>query len=294
MKLAYVCTNFNNAAVTRAAVESLGRGATGIDLRIVVVDNRSRGEEVSQLRELAAEYDVVDLVESPANLGYFRGLNLGLRHLQGQHPDHEHVVIGNNDLIFPEDFARTLDRHRDVLDEWAVVAPDIVTHEGVHQNPHVRVPISTWRKRVWGIHASTYPAAVTVRVLARMTRRLTIRPENAPDGAHHLAPGPVEQGYGACYLLGPAFWRHFRRLAAPTFLMQEEFFLYEQLKLIGQLTYYDPRFVVVHAGHATTGAIPSRRQWEFVRDAHRIYRRYAALSVEEQRRFIERSLEDRE
>jgi GT2 family glycosyltransferase len=294
MRLAYVCTNFNNAGVTREAVESFVRGKAGADLRIVVVDNRSRDDDLARLRAFAAEYNEVDLVESPSNLGYFRGLNLGLRHLQQRYAAHVHVVVGNNDLIFPEDFARTVDRYRAILEEWAVVAPDLVTRDGIHQNPHVRVPISSWRKRIWAIHASTYSAAVAVRVMARMTRRFTIRPENAANGAHHLTPGPVEQGYGACYLLGPAFWRHFRRLAAPTFLMQEEFFLYEQLKLIGQLTYYDPRFVVVHAGHATTGAIPNRRQWQFVRDAHRIYRQYASLSTPERRRFIERSLEDPE
>jgi GT2 family glycosyltransferase len=294
MRLAYVCTNYNNASITREAAESLLRGAAGVDLRIVVVDNRSRDDDLARLRTLASEYDQVDLVESPSNVGYFRGLNLGLRHLRQRYPAYEHVVVGNNDLIFPEDFARAVDLHRDILEEWAVVAPDLVTRDGVHQNPHVRVPIGAWRKRIWAIHASAYSAAVAIGVMARMTRRFTIRPENAAGSPHHRTAGPVEQGYGACYLLGPAFWRHFRQLAAPTFLMQEEFFLYEQLKLIGQLTYYDPRIVVVHAGHATTRAIPSRRHWEFVRDAHRIYRQYAALSAPERRRFIERSLEDPE
>ena len=292
MKLAYVCTNYNNARVTRDAVRSLVGSAHGADLRIVVVDNQSRPESLAALRGLAEEHEQLDVVASPSNVGYFRGLNLGLRHLEEHRPGHDLVVVGNNDLLFPEDFVRTVDEHRAVFDQWAVVAPDLVTPDGVHQNPHVRIPISPWRKRVWGLHASSYAVAVAVRMAARLTRSITTRPENLPTGDHYRTPGPVEQGYGACYLLGPVFWKHFRRLAAPTFLMQEEFFLYEQLKLIGQLTYYDPRFVVVHAGHATMGAIPSRRQWEFVRDSHRIYRQYARLSAPERRQFIERSLED--
>lgn len=294
MKLAFVCTNYNNAAVTRDAVESLTRGATGADLRVVVVDNRSRDDELARLRASIGAHDHVEIVASPSNVGYFPGINLGLRHLQRHHPDREYVIVGNNDLLFPEDFTQRIEQHRAIFDQWAVVAPDLVTPAGIHQNPHVRVPISEWRKRVWGVYASSYAAAVAVRLAARLTRRLTVRPENVPNGTHHLTPGPVEQGYGACYLLGPVFWRHFRRLAAPTFLMQEEFFLYEQLKLIGQLTYYDPRFVVVHTGHATTATMPDRRQWEFVRDSHRLYRRYASLSAAERRRFIEHSLEDAE
>src|SRR6185437_6492043 len=99
-------------------------------------------------------------------------------------------------------------------------------------------------------------------------------------------PGPIEQGYGACYLLGPVFFKHFSRLWAPTFLMQEEFFLYEQLKEIDQLTYYDPRFVVFHHGHATMDHMPSRRQWTISREAHRVYKRYLAMSPAERRNLI--------
>ena len=93
-------------------------------------------------------------------------------------------------------------------------------------------------------------------------------------------------GYGACYLLGPLFFRHFDCLCAPTFLMQEEFFLSEQLKFIGQMTYYDPRFVVQHVGHATMHRVPSRRHWGFSRDAYRTYKCYLGLSREEQCRLI--------
>jgi GT2 family glycosyltransferase len=294
LRIAFVCTNYNNAAVTEAAVRSLHGAAGDVQIRHVIVDNRSRDDELDRLRELAAAHDQVDLIESPTNRGYFRGLNLGLAHLRQRYPDHEYVVVGNNDLLFTADFVQQLERHREVLDEWAVVAPDLVTPEGAHQNPHVRVSISRWRKRVWRVHAASYPAAMAVRLLARLTRCLTARPENAPTSRHYLEPGPVEQGYGACYLLGPAFWRHFRRLAAPTFLMQEEFFLSEQLKLIGQSVYYDPRFSITHAGHATTGAIPSRRQWQFVHEAHRVYRHYESLSASDRRRFIERALEEAE
>ena len=88
----------------------------------------------------------------------------------------------------------------------------------------------------------------------------------------------MEQGYGACYLLGPMFFRHFRALYAPSFLLQEEYFLFEQLRTIGQLTYYEPSVVVRHRGHATMGALPGRRHWMFSRDAHRLYTAFRRLS----------------
>jgi hypothetical protein len=70
-------------------------------------------------------------------------------------------------------------------------------------------------------------------------------------------------------------------------MMQEEFFLSEQLRRINQMVYYDPRFVVQHHGHATTDTLPSRRHWEISRDAHSVYKRYLAMAHGERARFID-------
>lgn len=282
MKLGFVCTNYNNASYTRTAVASLHAGARTRDVRVVVVDNHSEAQDVAALEAVASEFPGVELVLNQENVGYFAGLNLGIHHLRSRAPEVGHLVVGNNDLVFPTDFAETVERHRDVLETWAVVAPDLVTPEGIHQNPHVLHPLGRIRKLIWDLYFLSYWSGVLVKRAARITNPFTIRAENASDSELYRTAGPIEQGYGACYLLGPAFFRHFDRLCAPTFMMQEEFFLYEQLKGIGQLTYYDPRFVVLHQGHATMDKLPSRRHWEISRDAHRTYKRYLAMSPAEQ------------
>ena len=286
MKLGYVCTNFNNSLFTRAAIASLHAGGRGTDVHIVVVDNQSRQDDVAALRQVAAAYPNVELILQDENVGYFPGLNVGIRAMRRQHPEVEYLVVGNNDLEFPPDFLDQVDRYGQILEEWAVVAPDLVTPEGVHQNPHVLHPISRVRRTIWNVYYASYVGAAVIRRVAHLTRRLTARAENATGSELHRVAQPVEQGYGACYLLGPAFFRHFEAFSAPTFLMQEEFFLYEQLKRIGQLTYYDPRFVVGHAGHATMGKLPSRRHWSLARDAHRIYNRYRGMTTVEQNSFL--------
>lgn len=286
MKIGYVCTNYNNSGYTRAAIASLHASGHADDVHVVVVDNQSLPDDVVALRRAAAEFPNVELVLQSTNVGYFAGLNVGIRTLRQRHPDVVHLVVGNNDLEFPAEFVPQVARHREVLEQWAVVAPDLVTPEGVHQNPHVLHPISRARRAVWDAYYASYPIAMVIRKLAHLTRRLSVRPENAPGSALYQVAQPVEQGYGACYLLGPAFFRHFDAFCAPTFLMQEEFFLYEQLKRIGQLTYYDPRFVVRHRGHATMGTLPSRRHWALAREAHRVYKRYLDMSTTEQDSFL--------
>ena len=282
----FVCTNYDNARYTRAAIASLHADASRDDVRVVVVDNHSKERDVAELRAIAAEFPRVELVLNPENVGYFRGLNIGIRRMRERFPEAEVLVVGNNDLEFPAGFVATVQRARTVFDEHAVVAPDLVTPDGVHQNPHVLHPISGLRRLVWDVYFLHYWAAVAVRVVARLTRRWTVREENAADSTLHRREGPVEQGYGACYLLGPAFFRHFEGFYAPTFLMQEEYFLSEQLGTIGQRTWYDPRFVVRHVGHATMGTLPGRRHWAISREAHRAYKDFFRRPLDERRRII--------
>ncbi len=279
----YVCTNYGNTHFTRAAVASLHAGARPEAVRVVVVDNASAEPERAALRALAAEFPHVDLVLHDRNVGYFPGLNLGIARMRARFPEAELLVVGNNDLVFPEAFVPTVLGLRTLLEEWAVVAPDLVAPDGQHQNPHVLHPVSRLRRLVWDVHYAHYWAGALVRLAARATRRLTVREENAAGSTLWRTAGPVEQGYGACYLLGPAFFRHFTALYAPTFLMQEEYFLYEQLRTIGQLTYYDPRVMVRHVGHATMGRLPSRRHWAIARDAHRVYKDFSRRSDAERR-----------
>ncbi len=284
--IGFVCTNYNNSAFTRRAVETLSSVGGWDAVRVVIVDNCSREDDVAALRDLQQEYPEIVLLLNDTNVGYFPGLNLGIRCMRARFPDVATMVVGNNDLEFPPAF---LDEVRAVyaqLTHWAVLAPDLMTPDGVHQNPHVIRPISSLRRFVWDVYYTNVALASLVRLAARLTRSFTVRAENALGSELWRTPGPVEQGYGACYLLGPRFFQSFTGFYAPTFLMQEEYFLFEQLQSIAQLTYYDPRVVVRHRGHATMGLIPSRRHWELARDAHVIYNAFRRLPAGEQRRRI--------
>jgi GT2 family glycosyltransferase len=121
---------------------------------------------------------------------------------------------------------------------------------------------------------------------ARAMGGMAMRSERVPGTDLHQRPGPILMGIGACYLLGPLFFRHFAGLCAPTFLMAEEAFLTEQLRTVGQAPYYDPRFRIVHHDHATMDTLPGRRLWQFQRDGYRAYQRYLALPRDAQLRYI--------
>lgn len=272
MKIGYVCTNYNNTADTREAVCSLLKDG-GEEYRIVVVDNSSDGKNVEALKSVAHEFQHVELVLNKENVGYFRGLNIGIRHLRGRQPDIHLMVVGNNDLVFPADFAESIRRNLPTLEKHAVVSPDIVTLDGVHQNPHVISKIGKFREFMYNLYYANYYLGIAIRELAKLTRGFTDR----PDETQHEVAQEIYQGYGACYVLGPEFFRYFEELWAPSFLMHEEYFLSKQLSDKGLSVYYEPAIKVLHRCHGAMATITSRKAWEAARNAQKVYRQHVRI-----------------
>lgn len=272
MKIGYVCTNYNNSEFTAKAVRTLKSG-TGHEYAIAVVDNNSNPTSVRQLKELAVEFPDIHLILNADNVGYFRGLNIGIRHVREQHPSVEWMVVGNNDLEFPADFGEKLSTHATRLREHAVVSPDVVTIEGEHQNPHVISGISPLRELTYDLYYANYYLGLAILKLAKLMPSLSER----SDEEEWQTARPIYQGHGSCYLLGPRFFEQFTELWAPTFMMSEEYFLSKQLSDVGQRVYYEPALQVVHHWHGSLENLPSKQRWSMARDAHREYRKHVGI-----------------
>jgi GT2 family glycosyltransferase len=272
MKLAYVCTNYNNSAFTCEAIKSLDESVNH-EFQIVVVDNGSAISSVIELQQFAEERANVALVLNEHNLGYFRGLNAGILQVRTKHPDVAAIVIGNNDLVFPPNFGDLIQKNEDKLRLYSVISPNIITLDGVHQNPHVIHKISAGREVVYDLYYANYYLAVVIRKLAKLTTLFTDR----DDESRHEIAQPIYQGHGACYVLTPVFFEHFSELWAPTFLMGEEFFLSKQLDDRGMKVFYEPSIIVKHHCHAAIDKIPSKKLWQISRDAHRVYRNHVRI-----------------
>lgn len=273
MRIGYVCTNYNNSSYTLEAVRSM-KANTSHQYCIVVVDNNSDAENVAQLKEMrSVHHQDVHLILSAENVGYFRGLNLGISYLREQHPELQWMVVGNNDLVFPADFADKLSLLAPALQMHAVVSPDIVTVEGEHQNPHVISSISKLRELFYDLYYANYYAGIAIMKLAKILPSLSER----SDEEQWQVARPIYQGHGACYLLGPRFFEQFVELWAPTFMMSEEYFLSKQLSDLGQQVYYEPGIQVVHHWHGSLEKLPSRHRWNLAREAHREYRKYIKI-----------------
>jgi hypothetical protein len=109
--------------------------------------------------------------------------------------------------------------------------------------------------------------------VARVSRSVTDRRD---EQQHHTAQF-IYQGHGSCYLIGPKYFQHFKELWAPTFLMGEEYFLSKQLSDHGLRTWYDPVIKLTHCCHGSLRNVPSRKLWQFAREAHKLYRQHVKV-----------------
>ncbi|MFI3285196.1 MAG: glycosyltransferase family 2 protein [Rikenellaceae bacterium] len=128
-----VILNYATFPETIALVEALQSQSTAQTLRIVIVDNASPNESYNQLKPLRERFEnVVAVLQTGKNLGYAKGNNFGLKHLEENNaPDY--VAILNNDVILPNDCFERLIKRYEVLENPAIIAPMMVDIDGNRQ-----------------------------------------------------------------------------------------------------------------------------------------------------------------
>lgn len=269
MNIGFVFTNFNNAKYTKDAVESIQKFNKS-DIKIVIVDNNSKEEDIRKLKELNIKCSNIEIIYSNENVGYFSGLNIGIKFLRDTYPEYNYLVIGNNDVLFPINFIEQIENKLNLFEKYPVVSPNIVTLDGFHQNPHVINRISKIREFIYDVYHSNFILSKLIIKLSTLTHSFTDR----KDEEQYEIAQEIYQGYGAMYILGPRFFENFDELWSPTFLMYEEYFLSKQLSDKGFKIIYEPSIELTHLMHATTNLLPAKTKWEFSRKAHKTYRQY--------------------
>jgi GT2 family glycosyltransferase len=261
--VAFVVVNFNNSSHTWTLCDSLalqqGLG-TVFAIDCLIVDNSTDHEEMLECAELGHAYAWLRYIRSESNLGYFGGLNRGL----AERPQDaaSFVVVGNNDLEFSPSFCKRL-IETEVDDKVLALCPDVVTRDGLHQNPHLARRISWYRRLQFDVLFSTYYVARMGQPFRRFLSdsRRPARRVAAPRQDIHM-------GIGACYVLTRSFFSNFDRLDYPLFLFGEEAFLSAQIHSVGGRLSYEPGLQVMHSERASIDTLTRRAKYELARQAY--------------------------
>jgi GT2 family glycosyltransferase len=262
---AFICVNYNNSSFTIDYILNILEFQDYL-IKIIVVDNASEEKDYKSLFEFIEKLksDKVSLVSSKINLGYFKGLNLGLSTINPL--EFNNIVVGNNDITFGRDFLMNL-KKKSYEENVLVVAPNIIRLDGVHQNPHVVKKFSALQNIYRKIYFKNYYLGKFIYFLYNSIRPFVFPQDRKTNDTEQV----ILMGYGACYILTKFFFVKFRALDAPVFLMGEEGILANQVVGAGGVTLYCPDLIVNHHEHASIGKMPSNKLYLYSKESYNYY-----------------------
>jgi len=105
--ISIVIINYNTFQLTCDCIRSILRYTRDVNFEIILVDNGSRETDPENFQK---EFPSVNLVKSPANLGFAGGNNLGIKQAKGQY-----ILLLNSDAAFVENtLQKTLNKVREL------------------------------------------------------------------------------------------------------------------------------------------------------------------------------------
>jgi len=268
--ISFVTVNYNNSDFTIKYIESIKKlkNYDEHNNKIIIVDNASNDTDITKLNDYCDSLDDVEIVKSKTNLGYFKGLNLGLSRIYNI-KEHAGIVVGNNDITFNEDFLEIFAK-RKYPDRTFVIAPNIVTKDGVMQNPHVIDSVGKWHK----LKSDLYFINYYLTKMSKMVLKIFRRNKKKKKKISITQPTIIKRGIGACYILLPAFFIEYDKLDDSVFMWGEEALLSNQVEKASGFTVYDPELKMVHFESASVSKMPSKKKYIITKSSYKKYRKY--------------------
>lgn len=229
MNISCIILNYNDARTTISLVSAI-KDYECLD-SIVVVDNHSSDESISNLQELKDEK--VHLLISPVNGGYGSGNNLGIRYAYDTlHASH--VLIANPDVMVTESCIIAMKEAFQKVERLAVAAAVTKDRTGA-------VALSSWK--LHGVFLDLLDTGLITRRLFR--RWLNDRPELKEKKGHAF----VDAVLGSLFLADAKALMECGLYDEKVFLYYEEKILGYQLKEKGYRTLLllDESYVHLHS-----------------------------------------------
>lgn len=268
MRIAIVCVSYNTYDHLRRFAHSLRDslgGATGVDLKLVVVDNSTIVPDADVLRQIAELLPDSTYLKSE-NVGYFPGFHRGFQTLAPS--DYDYIAISNVDLVVAPGFLAALrDLPRRPDDRIGMIAPSIISRtRGVDLNPKTltRPRTASYRRNVF-----IFQHLLLARAYRGLSRLRAARRKPQAAGTTCFAP------HGSFMIFTRHYFEAGGRVDYPCFLFAEEDFVGEECRRIQASISYQPSAVIFDSDHASTGRESlSRIAAEHVKSLRYILRTY--------------------
>lgn len=258
MIIPVIILNYNSSKDCKKCVLSL-KQQIDVDLEIIVVDNCSSANDLSQTRDLCHS-ERLTLLENRENSGYNAGNNIGLRYAAEK--GYKYAIITNPDMEFPQkDYLLQLAMQMEADSKIVICASDIVSIEGIHQNPMKQdgnwLNSLAWVKSVLSGHkvADTYDFI-----------------DNYQEN-HYCS-----KVSGCCFMISIQFLKKIIFFDEYPFLYCEEAILSSQVRRAGCKMYYLADCQAIHAHQKSEKGDPVKRFKHWKRSRIYYYRNYSSDS----------------
>lgn len=246
MKLIISIVNYNCASEIKETLDSFIDKLEEFDTEFIVVDNFHSDASLEQITKLSKEYGFVLLKSS--NLGYGYAHNLAFAFAK-QNKQFDFYIVSNPDIEVVR-----FDGLVRYLDTESIIAPSIITVDGIMQNPFVayRSGFGLW---LWYLHHrfSIYlfwaVASIYNKIWNRYIRLFERKKIYAPHGAFIIL------SRFACLKFSELF-------DSNVFLFGEEFVFGEKSYRYNIPIIYDSEVEVFHVHEVSTGKINANKQQE--------------------------------
>jgi GT2 family glycosyltransferase/lipopolysaccharide/colanic/teichoic acid biosynthesis glycosyltransferase len=227
-----IIVSYNSYDVLKSCLDSISKQEFAGETEVIVVDNASADGTPDMVRE---QYPWVKLIAGNQNLGYSKGVNVGIRHAGGRF-----FYILNPDTLVKQDTVHKLYDFMERTPDAGIAGPKLVFHDGNIQYSCRRF--------------YTFKVLLLRRTpLGKIFKNAKAVREHVMLDFDHATTREVD------WLLGAAMFVR-REAVEAVGLMDERFFLYFEdvdwcyrMKEHGLRVYYHPESVVVH-GYARESA----------------------------------------
>ncbi len=263
-KVGVVVLNYNKYNETIRCVNSLLQ-QSDVTMGIAIVDNGSTNDSSARITNEYSGKDNVFIEISKENLGFARGMNLGICRLRKEGFDY--IFLANSDLVFSDEsiLAEMVSIDNENI---GVISPFIQNADG-----SVATFVS-FKKRFMELRMiKTYIEGMFKPIIKRLRKTgMAQTSEDASVGRKTQVLRDKFELTGCGYMLTPHFFKHYSGLYPMTFLYNEEYAICLYLKKAGLGTAWADTKPVIHKHGAST---PAKNTWskEFKRKLRRGGRR---------------------
>lgn len=251
--------HYKNIEVTIDCVEDILRNNSNPFFNIVIVDNGSGNGTGELLGEKYKSNKQVFVLKNKVNAGFAKGNNIGYRFAKSK-LQADIIVAMNSDILVGNTFSvEDIVTSCNDNDNVEIVAPDIVTRDGLHQNPYRDKPfpqkqyISSLIKNTilsWAINLPVAGETFYLKYADKKNKKKNNgNKEKVKTVIYNFVP------HGSCVIFTKQWISRENNAFLPiTFLYCEEEILYTYSKDKGYKIKYDPNLCIQHLEDASINA----------------------------------------